>query len=170
MMGRTHAATGLLGWVLVGPHVTTGWADLAVGAVVASAFAYGPDIDHGSATVTRRLAGPFHQSVGNTVGRLTGGHRGGTHTLLAVVVVGALAWLATGAWQPGLQHWLPAAVAVGWAAHLVGDALTTEGIMPLYPFLRWRIRGPFRTDHWSETIFAVAQTVATLWLGWGLVT
>lgn len=42
---------------------------------------------------------------------------------------------------------------IGYASHLIGDALTVNGIKPFYPF-NFRIAGPIRTGKLSELILA----------------
>jgi membrane-bound metal-dependent hydrolase YbcI (DUF457 family) len=36
--------------------------------------------------------------------------------------------------------WLPAAVLIGWVAHIVGDAVTTGGVRPFMPFTDAKVR------------------------------
>ena len=85
-MGRSHAVSG----VAVGV-----WSSLAagalgvpvpvwVGSVVAGSI--GPDVDHPRATVAG-MWGPVSRGPARLIGWLAGGHRGGTHTVLAALAV-----------------------------------------------------------------------------------
>lgn len=115
----------------------------------------GPDIDGHNSTVTKSL-GPItkflHKLVAGFSGWIYertktsddtaeagGRHRGFTHTLVCTGLVGAAAFLA--AWF-GLPHLgvptehaaaLALAVSFGWAGHLVGDALTANGVAAFWP-------------------------------------
>lgn len=50
-------------------------------------------------------------------------------------IAGALVGTTIAVLARGDQVWLPVAITVGFAVHLVGDALTEGGIAPLYPLL-----------------------------------
>lgn len=47
-------------------------------------------------------------------------------------------------------------IAIGYGSHLFADTLTKEGITPLAPFSKKKVRGPLRTGHVFETIIAAA--------------
>lgn len=103
-MGGHHAISGAAAWLaltgsasLGGYRLGGGVLDLAgpevlAGAVVAAGAALLPDIDHPSATIARS-AGTASKLASSAVGLATG-HRGATHTLLAVVVFTVLGALA----------------------------------------------------------------------------
>jgi len=87
MMGRSHllvagagyltlasATPGVLGHV---PH-----AQVAAGAVCAAGASLLPDLDCPGSTIARAL-GPISELLAHVVSRLAGGHRAGTHSLLA---------------------------------------------------------------------------------------
>ncbi len=196
MLGGHHAISGTAAWMaLAGSTTVLGhsagldlWdlssAQVIAGAVVATGGALLPDVDHPSATISRS-GGLLTKGLTRAVSRAAG-HRGATHTLLAVVVFTGLAAFVNGLdWQvevpvlgeieagaallvtvmcalgaralkvveglllpwtvglgagllvavvaPDTSFWLPAAVAVGALAHLIGDLLTTDGI----PFPTW---------------------------------
>ncbi|PPG79521.1 hypothetical protein C5C52_12175 [Rathayibacter sp. AY1E5] len=94
MMGRSHAVSGALAWAVAasvpavaGPLGLAGLPlDLRlVGLGVAAGWALVPDADHASATVSRSAPGASLLTA--TAGRISGGHRHGMHSLLAVAVV-----------------------------------------------------------------------------------
>jgi membrane-bound metal-dependent hydrolase YbcI (DUF457 family) len=119
MMGRSHVVAGVAGWALVVPLLGFhGW-PVVVGAVVAGSCAHGrlsPDCDR-------------YPLLGRLV---PGGHRGLTHWW-PVPITGL--WAASFA---GPYRWLAVAVVVGWASHILGDAVF--GRVPLWPRLRRRGR------------------------------
>lgn len=78
-----------------------------------------PDIDHPSSTIGRRLLFVSYPI------RLVFGHRGITHSLLAIgILFGLNVYL-----DSELLWWF----AFGYALHIVGDYLTDAGIPALYP-------------------------------------
>lgn len=177
MLAHTHAMTGAVAWLIAAPFVGADTPlELAGGTGMAAGAALLPDLDHHRGTASSAW-GPLTRMFGKLVGWVCGGHRKGTHTLAAVIIVAALvkaalyltvpalvvvvaslAGLAFIAWEdviPGRWErlwpvnlavsagfawwavasldlsWLPAAVAIGWLAHLAGD-LVTDGGVPLF--------------------------------------
>lgn len=105
MMGGHHAISGAAAWLaLTGSasigtwNLGTGLLDLSgqevlAGTVVATGAALLPDIDHPSATIARS-AGAASKLATSAIGSVAG-HRGATHTLLAVVAFTLLGAVAT---------------------------------------------------------------------------
>lgn len=93
-MGRSHAVSGALAWA-VATSVPAIAEPLGVGALpldlrlvglgVAAGWALAPDADHARATISRSAPGASLLTA--TAGRISGGHRHGMHSLLAVAVV-----------------------------------------------------------------------------------
>lgn len=191
MMGTSHAVSGAAAWVAV---TATALPTLhlyplspvavVLGAGVCAGAALLPDADHHNATIAHSvpIAGP---AAAGAVETLTGGHRHGMHSLLAIVGILAatiglsllrwtpngwdhslqigsaitvmacttfavkvlkftrswmIAWLvgaalaaAVALWAPSEFSWLPVCVGLGFAVHLIGDALTIEGVPLLWP-------------------------------------
>lgn len=102
MMGHTHALTGAAAWLAIAPTLNTGRAaELVGGTIAAAGAALLPDLDHPSATAARAW-GPITRVAARAVAWATGGHRAGTHTLLAAGVAAVTVWAglrATG-WAP----------------------------------------------------------------------
>jgi len=112
-MGRTHAATGVLAGLLLGPAIGLhGLAEVGPFAATCAGYALLPDLDHPSSTVTRKL-GPITRAASAglraasaTLYRATKGprdeqcgtHRHATHTILFASLAGALCWATTAAW------------------------------------------------------------------------
>jgi membrane-bound metal-dependent hydrolase YbcI (DUF457 family) len=94
MMGRTHALSGLVTGVAIGQF---GWhldpAHLAVGAAVTAGAAVLPDIDHPDASCADSF-GFVTKGFAWLIGRVSGGHRHGTHSLVGVAAFTGAAWAA----------------------------------------------------------------------------
>jgi membrane-bound metal-dependent hydrolase YbcI (DUF457 family) len=194
MMGGHHAATGAAAWVAVastapftlGLHPVSPIGVVA-GALVCAGAALAPDADHHNATIAHSLP-PVSGVVCAGVGAISGGHRHGTHSLLGIAAITALAAGASAltveaSWAPGGElalgagvlslllvafaakalklvrgaaapwlvalvlagfitvvapqewAWLPLAVGLGAAVHVVAYMLTTGGVPPLWPFV-----------------------------------
>lgn len=90
MMGANHAVGGAAAWVAVtstAPY-TLGLSPLPVasvllGALVTAGAALLPDVDQHSSTIAN-AGGMATRSVAAVAGALSGGHRHGTHSLLAI--------------------------------------------------------------------------------------
>ena len=100
MMGGHHAASGAAAWVAVTATtpIAFGWypvSDVGVitGALVCAGAALLPDADHHSGTIAHSLP-PVSEHVTRFVGRISGGHRGATHSLVGIAVFTAIAWAA----------------------------------------------------------------------------
>ncbi|GAB2466067.1 metal-dependent hydrolase [Xylanimonas ulmi] len=97
-MGGHHAASGAAAWVAVTATtpIAFGWypvSDIGVitGALVCAGAALLPDADHHAGTIARSLP-PVSQGVARAIAAVSGGHRGGTHSLLGVAAFTAIAW------------------------------------------------------------------------------
>lgn len=100
MKGANHALCGAAAWVAVASTApfTLGWYPVSplgvvTGALVCAGAALAPDADHHDATIAHSLP-PVSEWVCDVVGRLAGGHRNGTHSVLGIAVVTAIAWAA----------------------------------------------------------------------------
>lgn len=92
MMGTSHAITGATAWVAVtstaipslGLYPLDG-IGVVSGAIVCAGAALLPDADHPSATIAHSF--PGGSVVTGALGKASGGHRKGMHSLVAVVAV-----------------------------------------------------------------------------------
>ncbi len=98
MKGAHHALCGAAAWVAVASTApyTLGWYPVSplgvvAGTLVCAGAALAPDADHHDATIAHSLP-PVSEWVCDVVGRLAGGHRNGTHSVLGVAVLTAIAW------------------------------------------------------------------------------
>ncbi|GAA1833117.1 metal-dependent hydrolase [Agromyces salentinus] len=102
MMGITHATSGAAAWIAVTstmPVLGLGVYPLdpigvLAGTAVAAGAALLPDADHHSATIAHSVP-LVGRLVARTIGTLSGGHRQGAHSAIAVVLVAVAAWALT---------------------------------------------------------------------------
>jgi membrane-bound metal-dependent hydrolase YbcI (DUF457 family) len=124
LLGRDHALLGALAYlggaweVSRIAHQPMPPAELAVGAMVCSAFALLPDIDEPHSVVSTKL-GPISEAVSRVTNKLSGGHRHATHSIAFVVLIGAMMAVA--------QHWRYSAV----VAVVASGLLVLRMIVPL---------------------------------------
>lgn len=100
MMGGHHAASGAAAWIAVtaSTPIALGLypvSDVGVltGALVCAGAALLPDADHHSGTIAHSLP-PVSEGVTRVAANVSGGHRGGTHSLLGIAAFTAIAWAA----------------------------------------------------------------------------
>lgn len=90
MMGRSHFASGIVAFEATAAQMHYTPTQAVIGAVVVSSAALLPDIDHPQATVSRTF-GPISRGVSKGIAALAGGHRRGTHCLLGIGLLAAIA-------------------------------------------------------------------------------
>jgi membrane-bound metal-dependent hydrolase YbcI (DUF457 family) len=128
MMGAHHAATGAAAWIALTTRFPVplsalpGWTGLAerelilgaglldvgpagilTGAMVTAGAALLPDADHRHATIARSLP-PVSGALCRGLGKVAGGHRKGTHSVLGVLAFTAVAYVA-GLWSVHSERW-----------------------------------------------------------------
>lgn len=151
-MASTHVTFGLGCWI--GYAQMRGIPLQPIPMALVSIGSLLPDIDHpkskfGSAVPF--ISYPFSAIFG---------HRGITHSLLAVVGI-AVALLVY-----GFNLWFVAPLAVGYLSHLVGDVFTNSGAPLLWP-KKDKISIPvFNTGTWAESMFRFALALLVLWMLW----
>lgn len=150
MRGITHA----LGGAVVGLVITTNWLGAATGALGALL----PDVDHPNSLAGRRAG-----VVGGAV-RLFVGHRGLMHSGLIGI---ALVWAASLVPSPYRQY--AVATALGYASHLMLDALTVQGIPLFWPSRRRVSFLPLRTGGVGEMAVRLGLIGLMVAVGLGVV-
>jgi membrane-bound metal-dependent hydrolase YbcI (DUF457 family) len=90
MMGRSHFVSGIVAFEVTAEQMHYTPTQAVIGAVVVSSAALLPDIDHPQATVSRTF-GPISRGVSLGIAKLAGGHRRGTHCLLGIGLLAAIA-------------------------------------------------------------------------------
>ena len=139
MMARSHMPFAMATWWLVAAaigHPITGYSSLA-----ASLGGLLPDIDHPESVVGRRV-----RLISVPLSAIFG-HRGFTHSLLAVALIGLL---VTQVPLYGQSWWVP--ICVGYLSHILGDALSASGVPLLYPVSKRRFKMRLLpVNSWQET-------------------
>ncbi|MBV1799810.1 metal-dependent hydrolase [Siccirubricoccus sp. G192] len=121
MMAGSHVALGAAAWIAAAPQLgQPALAPAALGLAVLGALL--PDIDHPKSWVGRRLR-PLSHAIAAVFG-----HRGVTHSLVAVAGCGALLL------NEGVPRQVVAPLVVGYLSHLLGDLLTPGGLRLAWPF------------------------------------
>lgn len=138
MTGRTHdlaAITALTTIVIAQPARTLSLSTLLLGILANQIGGIAPDVDQPTAPFWRNL--PVGSLFGKVFGRLLGGHRFLTHSVLGIILFGfgvKALLLALHPLMPrtdiGLVYW---AFIIGMVSHLVMDSFTKEGVPWLLP-------------------------------------
>lgn len=139
MIGRTHdlAAITALGVILIAlPALQPLNLSTMLVAILANQIGgITPDIDQPTAPFWRNL--PVGGVFGKIIGRLLGGHRFITHSLLGLILFGWLSWLLLTFLEPvmaSIDIWIVwIAFMIGMLTHLVMDSFTKEGVPWLLP-------------------------------------
>lgn len=145
-MAGSHVVIGLAAWTWVAPHLGLPVLDpRALGFATLGALL--PDIDHPSSWVGRRLpviSRPLAAMIG---------HRGVTHSLIAVVTcVVFLRW-------EGLRRLVIDPLVVGYLSHLAADLLTTSGLRLTWPSPKRQAIGLCRTGSFAETLIVAGVAI-----------
>lgn len=99
-----------------------------------------PDIDHPKSKAGK-LAWPLPYLFE---------HRGFFHSFLGIAFFTFLLFIITGNMLYAIAFLL------GYASHIFTDALTPQGVMPLHPILKFRLKGAINTGNFMEySIFFV---------------
>ncbi len=174
MTARTHdvaAATVLLLAVLANPPESLRLSTLLLAILANQVGGITPDIDQPTAPLWRNL--PEGHVIGKVFGKMLGGHRFISHSLIGMALFGWLSYLLLHALQPIMPHvdiqlvWY--AFLLGYGSHIVMDMLTKEGVPLLLPFT-FKFGVPpakalrITTGTWVET--AVVLPVLVICGGW----
>lgn len=135
---KTHLATTFavsLPYMASNDALTVGSLSLlAVGAVF-------PDIDEPNSYIGRRLSGVSHSF------KSIFGHRGLTHSIVGLLLMGAVAYALAEAFgfSENLAFWF----CLGYFAHLVEDSFSKKGISWLQPLSKKRFQSGFNLIYYS---------------------
>ncbi len=139
MTDKTHQLLGLTaavtGFMILHPNVAMTW-PLAGTIIIGSFFgSIAPDFDQPTASIWHAV--PLGGIVGKITSRSLGGHRHVSHSLLGIylfyLAIHFLAFHLPATWfiDPNL---LVESFVIGFAAHLVADSVTVEGVPIFWPF------------------------------------
>ncbi len=139
MLARTHDLAAVTGLVVV-VVLLAPLPSLSLATIIAAFFAnqlggIAPDIDQPTAPFWRNL--PIGGIFGRMIGRLLGGHRFLTHSLLGMWLVGFLFHTLLVFAQPIIPNieieYVWWAFMIGMVSHLIMDSFTKEGVPWLLP-------------------------------------
>ncbi len=148
-MAGSHVVVGVATWSLVAPHLGLPSFD-PISLALAVGGALLPDIDHPQSWAGRRLR-VISRPLAATIG-----HRGVTHSLLAVAVgILALRW-------HGVSRAAVLPLVVGYLSHLIADLLTPAGLRLAWPLPRRYAIPLCRTGSPAELLIVTALLV---WIG-----
>jgi inner membrane protein len=149
MMAGSHVVLGVAAWAWAAPHLGLPTLNpLALSLAIGGALL--PDIDHPESWVGRRV-----RVISHPLAALIG-HRGFTHSILAVVGCGLLL-----RWQ-GLGRGVVDPLVVGYLSHLAADLLTYGGLRLAWPSRR-RFAIPLcKTGSPGELVIVMSLVV---WVG-----
>ncbi len=154
MMARSHVVLGLATWFVAAPALHLSPFD-PVYATLAVAGSLLPDLDHPKSWVGHRLR-PF-----STVAAGILGHRGVTHSAVAVLALGVLLLHA------GYRRNAVSALVVGYMSHLAADMLTPQGLRLAWPLRRSWSLPVCRTGSPVEALIVTAIVCAAAgWTVW----
>jgi membrane-bound metal-dependent hydrolase YbcI (DUF457 family) len=124
--------------------------------LIAAACGLAPDIDKRGSWASRSLGIPTRALSWGIEHSF--GHRGGFHSLLALVLayfLGDLLGAVLGVTGLG------AVIAFGWACHLLTDAWTVHGVPLFWPLWTGRVRLPpwLSTGSWLEAVTLVVSLI-----------
>ncbi len=153
MLARNHLPFAAATYLLVAPAVGISW-PIALATLPFAMFGgLLPDVDHPNSLLGQKLPGVSHLI------RRVLGHRGGTHSLLAVLALSlglarATTYLhVTDSFLLTLLLAASSAILIGYLSHLAADALTKTGVPLLWPLRRpFRSPLPFTTGSWVEYV------------------
>lgn len=148
-MAGSHVVVGIAAWTLIAPHLGLSPLDpVALGLTTLGSLL--PDIDHPSSWVGRRVP-----VIARPVAAILG-HRGVTHSALAVVV--CLTFLR---WQ-GFSRAVIDPLVIGYLSHLGADLLTTSGLRLAWPSRKRQAIPLCRTGSSGESIIVAGVVI---WAG-----
>ena len=148
MMARSHVPFAMSWWwtfcLITGSSVT------GYGTLIAGIGGLLPDLDHPQSVLGRRLwfiSLPLSALVG---------HRGFTHSLIAVVIMLITLVMFTSVADYAFLSWMIAPLCVGYLSHIFGDFLTPSGVPLFYPKRKNFTLNIFKTGDWRETVIVGA--------------
>src|SRR4051812_6132901 len=177
----THQITGVGAAALTAAAAD---APAATTAVLVAAAWFGsmlPDVDKAGSHLHRRTPPERRHLPIRVVGALVRlplrllsllPHRGITHSVLACVLAGALAGALASLVAPAFAVTAGAGCALGYAAHIAGDACTPSGVplwAPLSSRRRWLLPRPARIPTGSVRELAAATLLTALFVGGSVV-
>jgi len=138
MRYKTHLALGILIGILYIYFFRN--VNIYLFMPVVALFSIMPDLDTPNSFISHKL--PFLSFPISLISK----HRGFFHSVFPPLILFFIFYQFN---YPTLAF----GIFIGYIAHLIGDALTVEGINFLHPFSRFTIQGPIETGSFGEILF-----------------
>ena len=119
--------------------------------IVTLFFALLPDIDETKSKLGKKVK-PL-----SFILKILFGHRKLFHSIFVPIIISLLLYLTT-------NIEIALAAFIGYTSHLILDALTPAGIMPLYPLSQKKTKSFIKTNSFLEHIFFAILSVINVWL------
>lgn len=156
MKGHTHLIFAIVLGTLYFDYFTVGdWLlklgfafTLIVGALL-------PDIDEKQSTVSHKH--PILHSIAASLDK----HRGIFHSIWIPVIMFLVAHFVISRYF-SIPSLLLMGLFIGYGSHLLADSFTVQGIKPLHPLHKGKLRGLIKTGGITETIFLILLVVFLL--------
>ncbi len=145
MLFKTHITFGFL-IALLGIEYFSPENQLLFAFVVILGAAF-PDIDHPNSKLGRKFR-PISYLFE---------HRGFFHSFFAIALFSFMVYGISGSLLYSIAFLL------GYSSHILADALSTQGIMPFHPLLKFRLKGVFNTGAIYEYILLVVLVGLSAW-------
>ncbi|MBW2972622.1 metal-dependent hydrolase [Candidatus Woesearchaeota archaeon] len=146
MMLKTHLAFGFL-VAIAALHFMKPENQLLFAFIILIGAAF-PDIDHPKSRLGQ-MAWPLSWFFE---------HRGFFHSFIATALLTCLLFLVSGSMLYSIAFLL------GYASHIFADSLTTSGIGPLHPLMKFRLRGALHTGAFYEYAFFFVLMAVNIFL------
>ena len=147
MMYYTHLAFGLLVSLLFLDFLNI--QNKLIFVLIVVFFSIFPDIDERKSKIGKKY------KKTSTVINFIFGHRGFFHSIYIPLIFYFIFY--------NINNEIGIAILVGYFSHLFMDALTKNGIRPLYPIINKKINGPFKTNSLLEKILFLIIIILILY-------
>ena len=151
MLARTHLVFALLIGLLTFKYFNL---NPILFIVITSLTSFLPDIDHPKSKIGRKikiLSYPINFIFG---------HRGFFHSIFVALVLSFAIWYFFG------NYYIP--FLIGFVSHLIGDALTVQGVNFIYPLKELRVKGFITTGGLLENVLFFALLIANSYFSYVL--
>ena len=146
MMGGTHLAIAVILLFVLSEFTGLLGESKVLAAVLLLIAAILPDIDNSKSVIGRKtkiFAWLFK-------------HRGVFHSIFAMIFFTVIIQVIFN------QQNLIIVFLIGYASHLLADAMTKEGVTLFYP-RKYRMHGPLKVGSWLETLIFLVLIVLVIW-------
>jgi membrane-bound metal-dependent hydrolase YbcI (DUF457 family) len=69
------------------------------------------------------------------------------------------------AYNLGLDRTAAIIISIGFFSHLISDALTHKGVVPLWPLKKPKFNGPIKTGGFGEYLIVLVLLLLIYWVG-----